>query len=89
MMPPEYSHTLTRCVGQNQELQVDQSRCTIASGDRLLLCTDGLNKVVQESKIHTILKSDASTQTICQRLVGLALAEGGPDNITAVVACIQ
>ena len=89
LMPPEYSHTLTRCVGQNQELQVDQSRCTIASGDRLLLCTDGLNKVVKESKIHTILKSDASTQTICQRLVGLALAEGGPDNITAVVACIQ
>ena len=89
MMPPEYPHTLTRCVGQNNELRVDQSRLTIASGDRLLLCTDGLNKVVTKQQIHATLKADASPEAICQGLVDHANAEGGPDNITAIVVFIQ
>ena len=89
MMPPEYPHTLTRCVGQNEELRVDQSRLTIAPGDRLLLCTDGLNKVVEKHQIHATLQADASPQKICQGLVDHANAEGGPDNITVIVVFIH
>jgi protein phosphatase len=89
MMPPEYPHTLTRCVGQNEELRVDQSRLTIAPGDRLLLCTDGLNKVVEKHQIHATLQADASPQKICQGLVDHANAEGGPDNITVIVVFVQ
>ena len=89
MMPPEYPHTLTRCVGQSEALRVDQSRCTIAPGDRLLLCTDGLNKVVEKQQIHATLKSGTSPQSICQGLVDHANAEGGPDNITVIVVFIQ
>jgi serine/threonine protein phosphatase PrpC len=89
MMPPEYPHTLTRCVGQNEALRVDQSRLTIAPGDRLLLCTDGLNKIVAKQQIHATLKADASPEAICQGLVDHALAEGGPDNITVIVMFIK
>jgi len=89
LMPPEYPHTLTRCVGQNEALRVDQSRCTIAPGDRLLLCTDGLNKVVAKQQIHATLKPGANPQAICQGLVDHANAEGGPDNITVIVVFIQ
>ena len=89
MMPPEYPHTLTRCVGQNNELRVDQSRLTIASGDRLLLCTDGLNKIVTKQQIHATLKNDSSPEAICQSLVDHANAAGGPDNITVIVVFIQ
>jgi serine/threonine protein phosphatase PrpC len=89
MMPPEYPHTLTRCVGQNEELRVDQTRLTISSGDRLLLCSDGLNKVVSNEQIHDMLKADASSAEICQDLVDHANAAGGPDNITAIVVFIK
>ncbi len=89
MMPPEYPHTLTRCVGQSDTLRVDQSRLTIAPGDRLLLCTDGLNKVVTKQQIHATLQTNASPEAICQGLVDHANAEGGPDNITAIVVFIQ
>jgi serine/threonine protein phosphatase PrpC len=89
MMPPEYPHTLTRCVGQNEALRVDQSRLTIAPGDRLLLCTDGLNKVVAKQQIHATLKADASPAAICQGLIDHANAEGGPDNITVIVLFIK
>jgi serine/threonine protein phosphatase PrpC len=89
MMPPEYPHTLTRCVGQNEELRVDQTRLTIAPGDRLLLCSDGLNKVVSNEHIHATLKADASPEAICQGLVDQANAEGGPDNITVIVVFIN
>ncbi|MFQ3224433.1 MAG: serine/threonine protein phosphatase PrpC [Lentimonas sp.] len=89
MMPPEYPHTLTRCVGQTDTLRVDQSRLTIAPGDRLLLCTDGLNKVVTKQQIHASLQADQSAEAICQGLVDDSNAEGGPDNITVVVVFIQ
>lgn len=89
MMPPEYPHTLTRCVGQNEEVRVDQLRLTIASGDRLLLCTDGLNKIVTKQQIHATLKTDNTPQAICQSLVDHANAAGGPDNITVIVVFIK
>ena len=89
MMPPEYPHTLTRCVGQNEELRVDQTRLTIALGDRILLCTDGLNKVVEKQQIHDMLKANASSAEICQGLVDRANAKGGPDNITVIVVFIK
>lgn len=88
VMPPEYPHTLTRCVGQNEDVRVDQLRLTIASGDRLLLCTDGLNKVVTKKQIHATLKTDSTPESICQSLVDHANAAGGPDNITVIVVFI-
>lgn len=89
LMPPEYPHTLTRCVGQNENVRIDQSRLTIASGDRLLLCTDGLNKIITNQQIHAALQADATPEAICHGLVEHANAEGGPDNITAIVVFIQ
>jgi len=88
-MPPEYPHTLTRCVGQNEALRVDESRLTMAPGDRLLLCTDGLNKVVTKQQIHATLRADQSAEGICQGLIDHANAAGGPDNITVVVVFIK
>ena len=90
MMPPEYPHTLTRCVGQNEaELRVDQTRLTIATGDRLLLCTDGLNKVLSSEEIQQILQLDSTPASISQQLIDAANAKRGPDNITVIVVFIH
>ena len=89
LMPEEYPHTLTRCVGQDENVRIDQFRLTIASGDRLLLCTDGLDNIVTKQQIHAALQVDGTPEAICQELVEHANAEGGPDNITAIVVFIQ
>jgi serine/threonine protein phosphatase PrpC len=53
-------------------------------GDRLLLCSDGLTDLVQDSEIQAILKS-IPLETSPAQLIGLANQRGGHDNITVVV----
>jgi protein phosphatase len=84
-MPPEMTHTLTRCIGQNAELQIDQGTHQLKSGDRLLLCTDGLNKVLPESIIRDTLLHASSPESACEELTQLANQNKGPDNITTIV----
>ncbi|MEN8662275.1 MAG: PP2C family protein-serine/threonine phosphatase [Lentimonas sp.] len=88
-MPPEYTHTLTRCVGQVEELRVDQTRITLQSGDRILLCSDGLNKVLTNRQIQCLLDVDQEPKDIAQSLVDCANANKGPDNITIIVIIID
>lgn len=88
IMPPEYPHTLTRCVGQGDELRVDQTRITVEIGDYFLLCTDGLNRVVSEEKIISVIQNSESPEAACAQLTDLANANEGPDNITIIVVKI-
>ena len=55
-------------------------------GDRLLLCSDGLSDVVTEEQIGQALRDHAELDDCAAELVKLALAAGGPDNVTVVVA---
>lgn len=88
-MPPEYPHTLTRCIGQEVELRVDQTRVALQAGDRILLCTDGLNKVVPMAEIARSLESDLSPEEISIDLTRNANAKSGPDNITTVTLILS
>ncbi|HKC54677.1 MAG TPA: SpoIIE family protein phosphatase [Vicinamibacterales bacterium] len=56
------------------------------SGDRVLLCTDGLTDVVQEDRISEVLASQRSPGEECRRLVDLALTNGATDSVTVLVA---
>ena len=81
------SHVLTRALGApTEQLQFDTHHRDIEDGDRLLLCSDGLTKVASEEDIAATLKAHASSPDACHALVELALARGGPDNITVIVA---
>lgn len=88
IMPPEYPHTLTRCVGQGEELLVDQTRISVESGDSLILCTDGLNRVVTEEQIISVIHNSESPEAVCAQLTDLANENEGPDNITTIVVNI-
>jgi PPM family protein phosphatase len=57
--------------------------------DRLLLCTDGLTNPVELAQIEEILRSVSDPQKVCDALIHAALKQGGPDNITAVIADYQ
>jgi protein phosphatase len=58
----------------------------LVPGDRLLLCTDGLSDLVEDRTLGEVLGSADNATAACQRLLDLALARGGHDNITAVAA---
>jgi protein phosphatase len=61
----------------------------LESGDRLLLCTDGLTDMVDEDAIAIELSRAANAFDACHTLIKLALDNGGRDNVTAVVAIFR
>jgi protein phosphatase len=80
-------HMLVNAVGgSDQDVYVDVDRVRLASGDRVLLCSDGLTDAVDDDLIRTVLAGKGTAAAVCQALVAHALEGGGRDNITVVVA---
>jgi len=80
-------HVLTRALGSDVEsLESDTHHRDVEDGDRLLLCSDGLTKVASEADIAATLDAHPTSAAACRALIELALARGGPDNITVIVA---
>ena len=80
---------LTRALGQHPMLEVDVIIGRPRVGDKYLLCSDGLNKMVPDDEIAGVLKKDAPPQEIVDELLQLALEAGGRDNVTAIVVFIE
>jgi protein phosphatase len=78
---------ITRCLGAEPEVQIDLYFQPLRSDDILLLTTDGLTDEINEKKIRKVLRRN-QPDLACQKLIDLALANGGHDNITCVVARI-
>jgi PPM family protein phosphatase len=78
-------HVLSRAVGPDPE--VESEACTIAleQNDRLLLCTDGLTKMLTDSEIGKIMAQTEDVQAGCAELVAAANRRGGDDNVTVVL----
>jgi PPM family protein phosphatase len=79
-------HVLTAAVGSLGEGEPQVQRFKLTDGDQLLLCTDGLTETVDDATITDVLRQAKSSQRACEELVDLALAGGGVDNITVVLA---
>jgi protein phosphatase len=60
----------------------------LESGDRILLCSDGLTEMVSDKTIAQVLSETTSSRNACQTLIDLALEAGGVDNVTVVVALL-
>lgn len=84
------AHVLTKCLGAEPRLEVDQTSFWIwdseanTTEDRLVLCSDGLYSHVTDEQIAEIA-SQFSPQEACVKLVELAKSGGGYDNITLAV----
>jgi PPM family protein phosphatase len=76
---------LTRALGVDGSVQVDEGIVEMRPGDRLLLCTDGLTGMVSDEQIKAVLAESKDPQEAVDRLVRAANRAGGIDNITAVV----
>jgi len=81
-------HIITRAVGATDTLELDEDALEVADGDVFLLCSDGLSNELTDDEIRATLLD--GTPLDCRRatdaLVDKALARGGRDNITVVVA---
>ena len=81
-----WRNVVTRALSGGEDPEVDVTEVQPAASDRFLLCSDGLFSVVPDATIAHILEArDVPLDQLCQRLVEAANAEGGPDNITALV----
>lgn len=80
-------HVLTASLGTTGEPTDPQvQRLHLNDDDQLLLCTDGLSEMVADDAIAAVLTDASSSAAACQALIDLALAGGGRDNITVVLA---
>lgn len=82
-----YRNILTRALGRQETVEVDQMVETLQLGDRLLLCTDGLWKAFLTSQeLSQQLGTRMELQEQCQALVAAAVQRDNSDNITVIVA---
>lgn len=80
-----HKNLITRALGAEPVLLADCFRQTMAPGDCLLLCSDGLSNVVTEQEMLYEVIHGGEAATCCQRLLDIALHRGAPDNVTAVL----
>lgn len=76
---------LTQALGLDRAVRPDVVDVDCPPGSRLLLCTDGLTNMVDDPTIADLLGS-GDAQQACDGLVEAALANGGIDNVTVIVA---
>lgn len=78
-------NVVTRALGGMQEPAVDFMEIKLADGDTLLLCSDGLNTMLEDGEIRQILVTSQGLGQAANRLVAAANERGGLDNITVVL----
>jgi PPM family protein phosphatase len=79
-------HILTAALGSGPEItpSIPPSPITLAKGDSLLLCTDGLWSLIPDPDLLRIVKAHPPTEA-CSQLVKTALNRGAPDNLTVLI----
>lgn len=82
----ENKNLITRALGLHPNVEVDvwEEPMTAQSGDRYLLCSDGLSDLVEDEIIEEIATKNEPQQA-CEKLVEAAKARGGHDNITVLI----
>lgn len=76
---------LTNALGIGDATRVATFIVSLYSGDKILLCSDGITEYVSESEVGQVLVSAPSPARAAQKLVDMAVERGGSDNATAVV----
>ena len=78
-------HVVTRALGTGYETEADYWLVPVEEGDRILVCSDGLNGELDDEQIAGILATEADPQAAVDELIQAALRSGGRDNVTCIV----
>lgn len=82
----EHSNIILQALGTTEQVSVDLTYHELCAGDRIMICSDGLSGLVHFDMIREVMTETPDPRTCCARLVELANAGGGHDNITCIVA---
>jgi PPM family protein phosphatase len=82
-------NVIYRNLGDRATVEPDITQIDLQPGDQLLLCTDGLSGYVEEATLLDTIRAAASPQAACRQLIDAANANGGPDNITAILVQLE
>lgn len=82
---PMFRGVILRAVGVSPSVEIDKTHFLVKAGDRILICSDGLSRMVSDRKISSIVRKSENVQVAVDRLIEAANDAGGVDNITAVV----
>jgi PPM family protein phosphatase len=79
------SNVLVRVLGREPDVEVELTEVPLQPGDYLLLCSDGLTRMVTDDEVARAIVEQRDPQRICDYLIATANRNGGADNITVVV----
>lgn len=83
-----HGNMITRAVGAAEDLYIDFDIQEMQSGDRYMLCSDGLTKHLEDIEFEEML-SEGSVEEACKELTALTLERGAGDNVTTIVIDVE
>lgn len=82
---PMFRGMILRAVGVQKSVELDATPFQVRQGDRILICSDGLSKMLADKTISAIVRESESVETAAKALVAAANNAGGLDNVTVVL----
>jgi protein phosphatase len=82
----ERRNIILQALGPEASIKVDLTHQQLRKGDTLVLCSDGLSTQINRDRITQIVAGEKDLTAACKKLIDAANANGGPDNITVIVA---
>lgn len=78
-------NVLYRAIGQSENLEVERLIRPLPQGAQMMICSDGLWGLVSDEEMRKIILESPTPQDACDKLVALANAQGGTDNISVII----
>jgi serine/threonine protein phosphatase PrpC len=82
-------NVLYRALGQNDDVDVDIYETHLRSGDRIVLCSDGLTRHVKPNEIASLVIGVQDLDGASQSLIDLANSRGGEDNVSVIIIALD
>ncbi len=79
------AHAITRALGSKESVEIDMLTTEALAGDIFLLCSDGINRMLEDEVILEVLQLSDDPRAVAQLLIDFANDAGGRDNSTALV----
>lgn len=83
-LDPAFRNMILRAVGINETVEVERTPFDVKDGDWVVICSDGLSKMISDADIARIVRGAHDGDQACRALVDEANKRGGKDNITVV-----
>lgn len=83
------NNIITRAIGVSADARIEVNCFDLGAGDQILLCSDGLSKMITREQMMGVLESDLSLIEKCSQLIKMANEAGGPDNITVLIGLAE